>query len=91
MLKDLGLFAGFSLIGASLCSLIFLPHFIETKKEQSNQSQRLHGLIRSLVLRPEYNKWLIGLIAVINCRFFLFSRNVSFEPDMMQMNYMTVS
>ena len=27
MLKDLGLFAAFSLIGASLCSLIFLPHF----------------------------------------------------------------
>lgn len=34
MLKDLGLFAAFSLIGASLCSLIFLPHFIASKKER---------------------------------------------------------
>ena len=31
MLKDLGTFAGFSLIGAALSSLIFLPHFITSK------------------------------------------------------------
>ncbi|TDX02296.1 trifunctional MMPL family transporter/lysophospholipid acyltransferase/class I SAM-dependent methyltransferase [Dinghuibacter silviterrae] len=28
MLRDLGLFAAFSLIGASFCSLVFLPHFL---------------------------------------------------------------
>src|SRR5688572_21865680 len=31
VLRDVGLFAGFSLIGAALCSLIFLPHFIPQK------------------------------------------------------------
>jgi len=41
MLKDLGLFAGFSLIGASLCSLVFLPQFISTKEEQ-----RHHKIIK---------------------------------------------
>ncbi|MDB5147436.1 MAG: methyltransferase protein, partial [Mucilaginibacter sp.] len=36
MLKDLGLFAGFSLIGASFCSLVFLPQFITTEKEKEH-------------------------------------------------------
>jgi predicted RND superfamily exporter protein len=40
ILKDLGLFAAFSLIGAALCSLIFLPHFIQTKKIQQPDTNR---------------------------------------------------
>src|SRR5688572_12044069 len=38
MLRDLGLFAAFSLIGASLSSLIFLPHFIAGKQEDLHRS-----------------------------------------------------
>jgi uncharacterized protein len=85
MLRDLGLFAGFSLIGASLCSLIFLPHFISNKK----QSVRHKSWIDKVAsLRPEHNQWLIGIIAVFTIVFFFFINRVKFEPDMTRMNYM---
>ena len=85
MLQDLGLFAGCSLIGASLCSLIFLPHFIESGKQKVQQDSWIDKIAE---LRPEYNKWLIGLIAVLTIVFFFFAYDVRFEPDMMRMNYM---
>lgn len=85
MLQDIGLFAGFSLIGASLCSLIFLPHFIETKKQNVHHHSWLDKVA---ALNPEHNKWLVGLIAVLTIIFFFFVGKVRFEPDMMQMNYM---
>ena len=60
MLKDLGLFAAFSLIGASLCSLIFLPHFIACKKEQAAHTAKEFSWIDKIAsLRPEYNKYLV--------------------------------
>ncbi|MGC4038907.1 MAG: 1-acyl-sn-glycerol-3-phosphate acyltransferase [Chitinophagaceae bacterium] len=86
MLRDLGLFAGFSLIGASLCSLIFLPHFIVNKKQLVQQESWIDKVAS---LRPEHNKWLIGVIAILTVFFFFFINRVRFEPDMTRMNYMT--
>ena len=72
MLKDLGLFAAFSLIGASLCSLIFLPHFIASKKEQAAHAvQEFSWIDKIASLRPEYNKYLVIIILGIN-HFFCF-------------------
>ena len=43
VLRDVGLFAGFSLIGAALCSLIFLPQFITEKLFSSHTQRRMAG------------------------------------------------
>ncbi|MBS1609573.1 MAG: MMPL family transporter, partial [Bacteroidetes bacterium] len=85
MLRDLGLFAGFSLIGASLCSLIFLPHFILNKKQTIRHESWIDKFAS---LRPEHNQWLIGVIAILTIVFFFFINRVKFEPDMTRMNYM---
>ncbi|MBS1734982.1 MAG: MMPL family transporter, partial [Bacteroidetes bacterium] len=85
MLRDLGLFAGFSLIGASLCSLIFLPHFILNKKQTIRHESWIDKFAS---LRPEHNQWLIGVIAILTIVFFFFIKRVKFEPDMTRMNYM---
>ena len=85
MLQDLGLFGGFSLIGASACSLIFLPHFIGSTKPTTQKESWIDRIANR---RPEYNKWLIGLIAALTLVFFYFANDVRFEPDMMRMNYM---
>lgn len=86
MLKDLGLFAGFSLIGAALCSLIFLPHFIG--KQKAKVKAHHHSWIDKLaLLRPEHNKWLLGGVAVLTIVFFFFYKKVGFEPDMTSLNY----
>jgi uncharacterized protein len=90
MLKDLGLFAGFSLIGAALCSLIFLPHFIGSKKEQINPVAIRESWIDKMVIyNPEYNKVLLLFIAAFTIVFFFTSQKVGFETDLIHMNFMT--
>jgi uncharacterized protein len=90
MLKDLGLFAGFSLIGASLCSLILLPHFIASKKEQSQHRPEKFSWIEKMAgLRPEYNKYLVMLILALTVFFGYWARRVGFQTDLQQMNFMT--
>lgn len=86
MLKDLGLFAGFSLIGAALCSLIFMPHFIGSPE---NKGEIKHSWIDNIAsVKFESSKWIVLLIFVLSAVFFFFAKKVQFEPDMMQLNYM---
>ena len=90
MLKDLGLFAAFSLIGASLASLIFLPHFIESKKDNSPYTEKQFSWIDKIAsLRPEYNKFIIAGIFLLTFVFAYTAQNVSFESDMLNMNFMS--
>lgn len=88
MLKDLGLFAGFSLIGAALSSLIFLPHFI-SKHKSSTVHEHSHSWIdRLATLRPEHNKYILAVIAALTIFFAFTSQKVGFETDLNNMNYM---
>jgi 1-acyl-sn-glycerol-3-phosphate acyltransferase len=90
MLKDLGLFAAFSLIGASFCSLVFLPQFISTKKEQADhQIIRFSWIDRLASYSPEYNKYIVAGIFLMTIGFFFAAGNVSFEFDMTRMNFMS--
>ncbi len=90
MLKDLGLFAAFSLIGASFCSLIFLPHFLATKKEQEEHTEIEFSWIDKVSrYNPEYNKYIVIIIFLLTIFFYFTAQNVSFQSDMMKMNYMS--
>jgi 1-acyl-sn-glycerol-3-phosphate acyltransferase len=90
MLKDLGLFAAFSLIGASLCSLIFLPHLIAGKKEQETHVVHEFSWIDKIAsLKPEYNKYLVMIILALTIFFAFWAGKVSFESDLQNMNYMS--
>ena len=91
ILKDLGLFAAFSLIGASLSSLIFLPHLITDPLSKTNPvktSERDSWILRMANYHPEKNKWLVGAIFVLTIFFAFFINRVGFDQDMMHMNYM---
>ena len=90
MLKDLGLFAAFSLIGASLCSLIFLPHFIASKKEQeAHVAEEFSWIDRMAAYRPEYNKYLVLIIIALTIFFAFWAGKVNFESDLQNMNFMS--
>jgi uncharacterized protein len=90
MLKDLGLFAAFSLIGASLSSLIFLPHFIASKKEQATHKIRALSFIDKMAAyKPEYNKYLVILILALTIFFGYWATKVGFESDLGKMNFMS--
>jgi len=89
ILKDLGLFSAFSLIGASLCSLIFLPQFIASKKEQKQHKIILLSWIDTFAsYNPEYNKYIVIGILALTGVFAYTAGNVSFESDLLRMNYM---
>jgi 1-acyl-sn-glycerol-3-phosphate acyltransferase len=90
MLKDLGLFAAFSLIGASLCSLIFLPHFMASKKEQSSHKADEFSWIDKIASsKPEYNKYLVIIIAILTIVFAFWAGKAGFETDLQNMNFMS--
>ncbi|MEJ0082790.1 MAG: hypothetical protein WDM78_17975 [Puia sp.] len=92
ILKDLGLFAAFSLIGASLSSLIFLPQLIAETKSQNDsgaRTERDSWIHRIADYHPEKNKWLIAAIFVLTIVFAFFVNRVGFDQDMMHMNYMS--
>ncbi len=92
LLNDMGLFAALSLIGATLCSLIFLPHWIVDHKREhmatSHAPHHHHGWLDKIAeYHPERNKYLVGGIFLLTIVFLFTARNVSFESDMMRMNY----
>lgn len=90
MLKDLGLFAALSLTGASLCSLIFLPHLIASAEEEKKTAPPALSWIDKLVgWRPEHNKIIIIVIILLTVVFGYTAQYVSFEPDMLRMNFMS--
>lgn len=89
MLKDLGLFAGFSLIGASLCSLVFLPHFLPPQEKYRISATAKHSWIdRIASLRPDHNKYILIGIAALTIVFTYTSGWVGFETELNNMNYM---
>jgi len=90
MLKDLGLFAGFSLIGASLCSLIFLPQFISTKEEQrQHQIIKFSWIDKMASYNPEYNKFIVIGILLLTGVFVYTANYVTFEFDLADMSYLS--
>ncbi len=89
MLRDLGLFAAVSLLGASLSSLIFLPQLITGNNSQKKLSASTGWIDRLASYRLESNKKLVLIILGLTVIFAFFIRKVGFEPDMNKMNFMS--
>jgi uncharacterized protein len=88
--KDLGLFAGFSILAAGLFNLIFLPHL--TKK--INWNLHRDNIVNRTVVRiaafpVEKVKWMLPVILLLTVVFFFTSRKVTFEGDLTGMSHMT--
>jgi len=87
VLRDVGLFAGFSLIGAALCSLIFLPHFISaTLFKEHDLDNWIERIPFTEWAAKKYILWVILLVTPI---FFYFARQVSFDSDVSKLNFMS--
>jgi 1-acyl-sn-glycerol-3-phosphate acyltransferase len=87
VLQDLGLFAAFSLIGAALCSLIFLPQLISDSLFGVGHVREtwLDKVTASSISSSGYVVLLIFLITPV---FFYFANQVQFNTDISQLNYM---
>ncbi|MBS1638219.1 MAG: 1-acyl-sn-glycerol-3-phosphate acyltransferase [Bacteroidetes bacterium] len=97
-LHDFGQFAGFSLIGAMLFSIIVLPHLLkvafrkqknttETPDEAHHNSGNL--LDRITAARPDKHKFVVIGAMLLTVVFAWFASRVEFESDMNKMSFMT--
>jgi uncharacterized protein len=86
ILNDFGLFAGFSLMGAAIFTLVFLPHFLPEEKASHHEPGWLDRIITSEIR----HQWVWVLAIVVLTVFFGYQiKNVVFMSDMMGLNYMT--
>lgn len=87
--RDLGLFAGFSILAAGLLTLVFLPHLTKKIKWERTRENLVNRSILKLASFPIEKYRLVTIIILLLTVVFLFtSRRVSFESDLTGMSYM---
>jgi 1-acyl-sn-glycerol-3-phosphate acyltransferase len=86
ILNDFGLFAGWSLVGATIFTLVFLPHF--TPRVEKHEEQNLSWLDKAISYNIPFKGVLLLLIAGLTGFFLYHAGNVRFESDMNQFNFM---
>ena len=87
-LKDLGLYAGISVISAALFALIILPHFLK-KKKNTDTSHKKNIIEKFTAYRFHKNKYALILLLIITLTSFFTFHKAKFESDMDEMNYMS--
>ena len=86
LLKDFGLFASLALVGTTVFSLIFLPHFFSP--ERNRRSAGAFRLFEKINSYPfEKNKIIIGFIMIFSVICFSLSNRVSFDSDLKNIGY----
>lgn len=88
VLRDLGLFAGLSILGAALFSLIVLPHLMSLKHKPS-EAGKLYLIERVVNYNFESNKLLISCLFLISILSLFYFRKADFEKDMYSMNFLS--
>lgn len=84
-MRDFGLFAAVSLVGAILFVILFLPHWVKAE----DYSQREGGWMgRWASFRPEENRYVFWCLIALTIVLFFFSRKVTFSGDFTKINYM---
>lgn len=89
VLQDLGTFAAFSLLGASLFTLIFLPHLLQNIARKAEEHHKDNFLDKFAGFKPEGNKYLLILVVLATPVLWYFSDGVQFDGDLMHLNYLS--
>lgn len=87
LLHDFGLFAALTLVGTTLFTLVFLPHFL-TPMYDVPQTPLLRMIDRINGYGYERNRWLVAFIVLLSLVCLFLSGNVGFNADMMSLSYM---
>ena len=86
LLRDFGLFASFALLGSTLFSLVFLPHFLPAIKADSH-SNTFRRISRLNNLPFDRKPWFLAIIVVIMIVGIVFSPKVKFDSDLRNLDY----
>ena len=85
LLRDFGMFASFAMVGTTLFSLIFLPHFFSPEKNR--KSEKAFAVFEKINSLPmDRNPWVLVPIAAIavGC---LFLPSPEFDSNLKDINY----
>lgn len=87
LLRDFGLFAALALIGTTLFCLLFLPHMIKLKHHA--KEQKLVTWIEKITsFRFDKSKIVLSILGILLVASIFTYNRVSFDSDMMHLNYM---
>jgi len=88
-LQDLGVFAGVSVLMASLYTLIVLPHMVsEKQQEKSSKPNVVEKWVAGIANYPLYKKkWALLAVLVLSILSFFTWNKVTFESDMLGLSY----
>jgi 1-acyl-sn-glycerol-3-phosphate acyltransferase len=88
--RDLGLFAGFSILAAGLLTLLLLPHLTKKMNWEKTRENLVNRSVMKLASFPiEKYRWVTVIILLLTVVFFFTSKKVTFEGDLTGMSYMT--
>lgn len=88
-LRDMGLFAGISILFAALFSLILIPLFLPDFKTEKSVDSAFRKKLLPLFSFPFHKqKWLILAILLLSPVLYYFSGKVQFNGDLNAINYM---
>lgn len=85
LLRDFGIFASIALIGATLFSLIFLPHFFTARTQ--GYSAKAFSIIDNINSKRYDNKFIVIALTVITIVCLFTSRYVGFDSDLKNIGY----
>ena len=86
LLKDMGLFSVFALIGTTIFCLVFLPQFLKGF-DASKKSPLLNKIERVVGYRFDNNKWVTLPIFALTIIALFYYQDVEFDDDMSNINY----
>jgi 1-acyl-sn-glycerol-3-phosphate acyltransferase len=89
ILRDVGLFAGFSLIGAAFCSLVFLPHLVTNDFFGTHPAHPAAWMVKLSSYQPIYNRILVLLIFLLTPVLLYYAGDVTFNSDLTKLNFMS--
>ena len=87
LLRDMGLFSVFTLIGTTIFCLVFMPQFLRGF-EVGRKSAMLDKIEQIVGYRYDGNRWVILSIFALTIVALFFCRNVEFDDNMSNINYM---
>jgi 1-acyl-sn-glycerol-3-phosphate acyltransferase len=86
LLQDFGLFSALTLIGTTLFSLVFLPHFLKIENH-TGTNKVVQWIDKFNAQKFEKNRWIVSVIVILFVAGLFLSPGVRFESDMMKLNY----
>ena len=87
LLRDMGLFAVFTLIGTTIFCLVFMPQFLRGF-DAGKKTSLLDKIERAVGYNYDGNKWIVMPLLILVIVALFFYRDVKFDDNMSNINFM---